>query len=84
MLASVVPLTSIATIPLELIVPEFEIVKSEVSSAKILTVFDVIVEPVSTVTLTVSPVMFSGLVAPVFKVELFVTVKNSSFPSIFC
>ena len=45
MLASVVPLTSIATIPLALIVPEFEIVKSEVSSAKILTVFDVIVEP---------------------------------------
>ena len=73
MLASVVPLTSIATIPLELIVPEFEIVKSEVSSAKILTVFDVIVEPESTVTLTVSPVMFAGLVAPVFKVELFVT-----------
>ena len=76
MLASVVPLTSIATIPLELIVPEFEIVKSDVSSAKILTVFDVIVEPESTVTLTVSPVMFAGLVAPVFiKVELFVTVK---------
>ena len=48
MLASVVPLTSIATIPLELIVPEFEIVKSEVSSAKTLTVFDVIVEPEST------------------------------------
>ena len=84
MLASVVPLTSIATIPLELIVPEFEIVKSEVSSAKILTVFDVIVEPESTVTLTVSPVMFAGLVAPVFKVELFVTVKNSSSLSIFC
>ena len=77
MLASVVPLTSIATIPLELIVPEFEI-EIEVSSAKILTVFDVIVEPESTVTLTVSPVMFAGLVAPVFKVELFVTVKNSS------
>ena len=52
MLASVVPFASIATIPLELIVPEFEIVKSEVSSAKILTVFDVIVEPEATVTLT--------------------------------
>ena len=83
-LASVVPFTSMATIPLALIVPEFEIVKSEVSSAKILTVFDVIVEPESTVTLTVSPVMFAGLVAPVFKVELFVTVKNSSSLSIFC
>ena len=69
MLASVVPFTSIATIPLALIVPEFEIVKSEVSSAKILTVFDVIVEPESTVTLTVSPVIFAGLVAPVFKVN---------------
>ena len=64
--------------------PEFEIVKSERSSAKILTVFDVIVEPESTVTLTVSPVTFAGLVALVFKVELFVTVKNSSFPSISC
>ena len=83
-LASVVPFTSIATIPLALIVPEFEIGKSEVSSAKILTVFDVIVEPESTVTLTVSPVMFAGLVAPVFKVELFVTVKNSPLPSIAC
>ena len=51
MLASVVPLTSIATIPLELIVPEFEIVKSDVSSAKILTVFE---GTKSTVTLTVS------------------------------
>ena len=84
MLASVVPFTVIATIPLALIVPEFEIVKSEVSSAKILIVFDVIVEPESTVTLTESPVMFAGLVAPVFKVELFVTVKNSSSPSITC
>ena len=64
--------------------PEFEIVKSERSSAKILTVFDVIVEPESTVTLTVSPVTFAGLVALVFKVELFVTVKNSPFPSISC
>ena len=65
MLASVVPFTSIATIPLALIVPEFEIVKSEVLIAEILTVFDVIVEPESTVTLTVSPVTFAGLVAPV-------------------
>ena len=84
MLASVVPFTSIATFPLALIVPEFEIVKSERSSAKILTVFDVIVEPESTVTLTLLPVTFAGLVAPVFKVELFVTVKNSPFPSISC
>ena len=54
MLASVVPLISIATIPLALIVPEFVIVKSEVSSAKILTVFDVIVEPESTVIVNVN------------------------------
>ena len=63
--------------------PEFEIVKSEVSSAKILTVFDVIVEPESTVTLTVSPVMFAGLVAPVFKVELFaVSYTHLTLPTI--
>ena len=70
MLASVVPLISIATIPLALILPEFEIVKSEVSSAKILTVFDVIVEPESTVTLTVSPVIFAGFVALVFAITV--------------
>ena len=40
-------------------------------------IFDVIVDPDSTVTSTLFPVTLAGLVAPVFSVELFEIVKNS-------
>ena len=82
--ASVVPFTSIAVIPVALIVPEFVTVKSEVLSANILTVVDVIVDPDSTVTSTLFAVTLAGFVAPVFNVELSETVKNSPSSSIFC
>ena len=83
--ASVVPFTSIAVIPLAVIVPELVTVKSEVLSPKTATVLALIVDPDSTVTSTLSAVTLAAfVVAPVARVELSFTVKNSPSPSISC